>query len=697
MADAFSDEIARLLNLADQQPPQAGFQEGEKLKPLCPADMAVLVRNGREANAIRQALDKRRVRSVYLSDKDSVFDSHEAGQMLYLLRACASPGQGRALRSALATPMLKQPLSHLDSLNHDESAWGTEVERFGRYHSIWQRRGVLPMLRNLLQDFGILSGLLTVPGGERSLTDFLHLAELLQAKAVELDGEQGLIRWLEEQLQQHATALDEQILRLESDEELVKVITIHKSKGLQYPLVFLPFICTFRQAIRKNAAMAIYPDEQGRIRLVHHPGETDFEAADRDRLAEDLRLLYVAVTRAQYACWLGMGVTGKTTRKGEKSHLHLSGMGYLLSAGEMIPTGELTAKLVFLKGDCPHMAVEPLPEPRGEVYAPKDETLQLSQALPFDTKISRDWRISSYSGILKGIGIQLSDGSEIVEPESALGFPGSAVEDRLQAPDEKIVFHPKETTGPLSIHSFFRGPDSGTFLHGLLEWAADEGFGRAGHDRQWIHDRIEMLCGRRGWQAWVEPLTHWFIELLNTSFMLPDKQGHVRLAELTSSDSQPELEFLFAAHHVNAQTLDHALNHYVLPGAQRPKLQKIHVNGMLKGFIDLVFHWQGRYYVLDYKSNYLGENTGAYGFEAMSEAMLEHRYDLQYILYTLALHRLLKSRLPHYRYQRDMGGAIYLFLRGVDPNGYGVYVDKPPQALIEQLDGSFAGKEENHC
>ena len=450
MADAFADEIARLLNLAEQRPTQAGFQTSpnEPLRPLCPADMAVLVRDGREAMAIRQALDKRQVRSVYLSDKDSVFSSPEAGQMLYLLRACATPGQERALKAALATPILNQPLTRLDQLNRDEAAWEGELERFSRYHSVWRRRGVLPMLQNLLRDFGVLSGLLSVPGGERAVTNFLHLAELLQAKALELDGEQGLIRWLEEQLQERPTGLAEQVLRLESDEDLIKVITIHKSKGLQYPLVFLPFICTVRQAVRKNATMVTYHDAEGQPRRVYGPEKEDMEAADRERLAEDLRLLYVAVTRAQYACWMGIGVMGSTTQKGEKSTLHLSGFGYLLSGGEMIPTEDLTKKLALLKNDCPHIIIEPAPEARNRIYTPKGKAVSLMPALQFNTPISRDWWITSYSGILKDAGRDPSGGWETDKRKMGLDFPGSAVEDQLREPGEKAFFYPKDMTGP---------------------------------------------------------------------------------------------------------------------------------------------------------------------------------------------------------------------------------------------------------
>lgn len=698
IADAFAHEIVRLLNLAEQEPSRAGFRNApdEPFKPLCPADMAILVRSGNEADIVRKALDERRVRSVYLSDKTSVFDSHQARQMLYLLRACASPGQERALKAALATPILRQPLTHLDHLNHDEAAWEAAVERFSHYHYIWQQRGVLPMLRKLLQDFGMLWGLLSTPGGERAATNFLHLAELLQAKSLEGDGMQGLIRWLEGQLQDHATGLEEQVLHLESDEELIRVITIHKSKGLQYPLVFLPFICSFRQMTRKDIAMATCRDEHGRLTLVSSPEAENIEAADQERLAEDLRLLYVAVTRAQYACWMGIGVMGKTTRNGEKSTLHQSAFGYLLSAGKIISTRDLAAKLSFLKGNCPHITIESLPEAHVDVYEPKGETASLIPARPFNAPVFRDWRITSYSGILKETTDYTSPERKTDAQKTPFDPPHSAIEDQLLEPGEETILPPVTSPRKPSIHNFPKGPEPGTFLHGLLEWAGDEGFGKVAHNRQCIHDQIKMRCRHSAWMTWVDTLTQWFEDLLKTPFKLPHQKSRICLADLPPSHYRPELEFLFAAHRVNTKSLDHALNRWVLPGEKRPPLQEIHINGMLKGFIDLVFEFEGQYFVLDYKSNHLGDNTRSYGSKALAGAMLSHRYDLQLILYTLALHRLLKARRPRYRYQRDMGGAVYLFLRGVDRNHNGVYGHKPPQALIEQLDENFEGREENH-
>jgi len=699
MADDFADEIVRLLNLAEQNPSWAGFQDapGEPLKPLKPADMAVLVRSGNEADIIRKALHNRHLRSVYLSDKTSVFDSQEALQMLYLIRACAVPGEARTLKAALATPILRQSLTQLNNLNQNEAAWEAEVERFGRYHSVWQHRGILPMLRNLLQDFGSASGLLSATEGERATTNFLHLAELLQAKSLELDGPRGLIRWLEEQIQQHPTGLAEQVLRLESDEDLIRVITIHKSKGLQYPLVFLPFVCSFRQITKKDVNMATHCDEQGRLRLANSPETADIEAADRERLAEDLRLLYVAVTRAQYACWIGIGIMGKALLNGEKSTLHQSAFGYLLSAGKMITTEELSKKLCSLKMGCPHITIElTRAEPLDNVYKPREEVLPLMPALSFNTPLFRDWRITSYSGILKAQGPYFPQEGKTEEQKIPFDFPGSAFEDQLQEPGETSFSFAEIRSGKPSIHNFPRGPEPGTFLHGLFEWAANEGFDKVSHDPQSVHDQIETRCRPRGWGTWADPLTQWFQDLLKTPFHLPNQDTPMTLAELTHTQCQPELEFLFAAHRVNMRSLDHDLTRKILPGAERPTLQPFHINGMLKGFIDLVFEFQGRYYVLDYKSNHLGEETQAYGSKALAHAMLTHRYDLQYALYTLALHRLLKARLPGYRYQRDMGGAVYLFIRGVDRNHNGVYADKPPQAFIEKLDRRFRGEEVTH-
>jgi exodeoxyribonuclease V beta subunit len=158
------------------------------------------------------------------------------------------------------------------------------------------------------------------------------------------------------------------------------------------------------------------------------------------------------------------------------------------------------------------------------------------------------------------------------------------------------------------------------------------------------------------------------------------------------TSARPELEFWYESCQVSTSALDRLVRRHTLGGADRPALEQRQLNGMLKGFVDLVFEHQGRYYLLDYKSNHLGEDDSAYTPQALGQTILDKRYDLQYCLYLLALHRLLRARLPDYDYDRHLGGAVYLFLRGYRAPTAGTFTDKPPRELIEQLDGLFDGE-----
>ncbi len=281
-----------------------------------------------------------------------------------------------------------------------------------------------------------------------------------------------------------------------------------------------------------------------------------------------------------------------------------------------------------------------------------------------------------------------------LKPQVLPNSPDSAIQDQLQEAVTAARSFDEPEILPLasSIHSFPRGPEAGIFLHNLLEWAAKKGFDLLSQDLASIQNHIHKIADRRGWKDWEEVLCNWYTCLVETPLNLNDDT--MTLAELSKKECLTELEFMFAAHRVNIRKLDNLIGRAILPKIHRPVLKNNVINGMLKGFIDLVFCHHGRYYVLDYKSNYLGNDITAYGQKAMTKAMLKHRYDLQYVLYTLALHRLLKSRLANYDYQRDVGGAVYLFLRGVVADGRGVFVDKPPWSLIKTLDNLFAGKEE---
>jgi exodeoxyribonuclease V beta subunit len=677
LAAACASEITALLNGGQQG--QAGFtQDGKAFRGLLPADIAILVRDGKEAQAVRAQLAARGVRSVYLSDKDSVFAAQEAHDVLTWLKACAEPDVERPLRAALASITLNLSLTELERLNQDELAWESRVMQFRGYREVWRKQGVLPMLRRLLHDFHLPQALIARSDGERVLTNLLHLFELLQQAAAELDGEQALIRHLSEHLALSGQAGEEQILRLESDEQLVKVVTIHKSKGLEYPLVFLPFICSAKPVDGSRLPLH-YHDESGNALVTLKPTTELIALADDERLAEDLRLLYVALTRAQHACWLGVADLKRGNNNG--SVLHLSALGYLLGGGA--PLAEppaLQRWLQDLQQDCPALAYAEMPEATAEHYRPPQNDAALLVPLVPKRKASENWWIASYSALRIGDTLSVGTDEAPESPQAQKLFDDERLDP--QAPREVVA-------GGGDIHRFPRGPNPGTFLHGLLEWAGGEGFDAAPQE---VIDAIARRCNRRGWEGWISTLSDWLQHLLKSPLQLGGGQAPVIFSQLTQY--QVEMEFWFASHKVDVLKLDALVCQYTHNGVARVAAEPVLLNGMFKGFIDLTFELDGRYYVADYKSNWLGVDDAAYTAQAMEQSILDNRYDLQYVLYLLALHRQLKARLADYDYDRHVGGALYLFLRGTRAASQGVFFARPPRELIERLDRLFQGKPE---
>ncbi|MDF9776637.1 exodeoxyribonuclease V subunit beta [Pseudomonas baetica] len=677
LAAACASEITALLNGGQQG--QAGFtQDGKAFRGLLPADIAILVRDGKEAQAVRGELASRGVRSVYLSDKDSVFAAQEAHDVLTWLKACAEPDVERPLRAALASITLNLSLTELERLNQDELAWESRVMQFRGYREVWRKQGVLPMLRRLLHDFHLPQALIARSDGERVLTNLLHLSELLQQAAAELDGEQALIRHLSEHLALSGQAGEEQILRLESDEQLVKVVTIHKSKGLEYPLVFLPFICSAKPVDGSRLPLH-YHDESGNAQVTLKPTAELIALADDERLAEDLRLLYVALTRAQHTCWLGVADLKRGNNNG--SVLHLSALGYLLGGGApLADSPALQQWLRDLQQDCPALAYAELPEATTEHYQPPQNEAALLVPLIPKRKASENWWIASYSALRIGDTLSVGTDEAPESPQAQKLFDDERLDP--QAPREVVA-------GGGDIHRFPRGPNPGTFLHGLLEWAGGEGFDAAPHD---VIDAIARRCNRRGWEGWITTLSDWLQHLLKSPLHLGAGQAPVIFGQLTQY--QVEMEFWFASHKVDVLKLDALVCQYTHNGVPRVAAEAVLLNGMFKGFIDLVFEHNGRYYVADYKSNWLGADDAAYTVQAMEQSILDNRYDLQYVLYLLALHRQLKARLADYDYDRHVGGALYLFLRGTRAASQGMFFTRPPRELIERLDRLFQGKPE---
>ncbi|SFT81705.1 DNA helicase/exodeoxyribonuclease V, beta subunit [Kosakonia arachidis] len=637
-----------------------GEGEHEKVRPVRASDITVLVRSRHEASLIRDALMLLDIPSVYLSNRDSVFDTPEAQELLWLLHAVLAPERESTLRSALATSMLGLTAQDIEALNLDEQAWDEKVEEFSHYRELWQKRGVMPMLRTLMSARNVAENLLATPGGERRLTDILHISELLQEAGTQLESEHALTRWLAQRIAEpNANASSEQ-LRLESDKHLVQIVTIHKSKGLEYPLVWLPFIANFRVQDQ-----GFYHDRESfaaMLDLSH--GDESVELAETERLAEDLRLLYVALTRSVWHC--SLGIAPLIRRRGGKTgetDFHQSALGRLIQKGEALDAAGLQRALQALCDDDIALCTPPVAD--SARWQLPQTPLPVLNARKVTRKIADDWRVTSYSGLQQrahGLAQELLPRLDI----DAAG-------------EHEVMAELK-----LTPHQFPRGAAPGTFLHSLFE---DLDFTQP-ISPQWMAERV--LVG--GYEEHWEPvLSRWLESVLHA----PLTGTGISLSQLTEKEKQVEMEFyLPVTQTLSAQALDVLIRRYDPLSAGCPPLDFRDVRGMLKGFIDLVFRHDGRYYLLDYKSNWLGESAEAYTQAAMATAMQSHRYDLQYQLYSLALHRYLRHRIADYRYEQHFGGVIYLFLRGVEAQNpqQGIFTTRPDAALIEQMDTLFAGE-----
>lgn len=656
-AQVFADQMADLLNKG----------------AATPGDMAVLVRSQKQADAVRHALRARLIPSVYLSDHTSVYQSTEATDLWRLLRAVASPRQTGWVRAAVGSRLWALDLHEVLATTQDEAQWEQLLEQFHQWHGLWQQHGVLPMLHQWLHSQHVAQRMLAQPDGERRLSNLLHLGELLQHAEQSLQGEHALVRYLGEQIQSQHHDSDAQQARLETDALCVKVITYHKSKGLQYPLVFVPFAGAF--AVEKKAKTNFAQDDEA-------DDDSDAEATS---VEEDMRLLYVALTRAQRGLWMGVAETKNDLSKATaKTDLKRSALSLLLKREAR---GDLSNQLHSLWGTCAHIQVAALPvlqhiryQAPAAINAPKDALT------PTRTHHSL-WWTASFSAITRGLVSESKRDEAVADAitDAIMGATSDAQPDVVTTPAPE----------PESINawqSFPAGARYGTLLHDLLEWLSQNNWPVANAQApEWAKQAWANLLERKA--SWLQldeapraQLEPWLQAVVQTPLPLTElNAAPLTLCELTTEHMWPEMEFNLEVGHVSATALDQLIQSHVFEGTPRPALQARVMQGMLTGSMDLVLQHDGRYWVVDYKSNKLP----SYDSATLQDAVLHKRYEVQYVLYTLALHRLLKVRLPGYDYAQHMGGAVYMFLRGIHAEGAGVHLHRPPQALIEALDALF--------
>ncbi|HHF5724144.1 exodeoxyribonuclease V subunit beta [Haemophilus influenzae] len=646
---------------------QAVFQNEDTCKTLQAANIAVLVRDKNEAALVKNELQKLGIASVYLSDQNSVFDSNVAKELAWVLKACLNVAE-RPILNAIATALFGLNAADIHQIQQNEADWQRWADSFAQYQQTWQRQGILAMLHQILLEQGISERLLSQATGERDLTDFLHLAEMLQQAATLHESEAALLSWFEKQIQ--GEGRQEAQIRLESERQLVKIVTIHKSKGLEYDLVWLPFLAVPSKDPSKKDINIYYSKE--RDETLWDIENRNLNALCEETFAEELRLLYVALTRAKYQ--MAFALPTQFDKKWNALH-------YVLSQGEIgkeinLSDSKDTETLLQAFKEKMRDNVEICTKPNLEAFLAlsintKNDELKAAE---FTGNIEQDWRITSFTSIEQAHRRQ-NYFTESAGKKHAVFDDAKDYDSQNSIEISTALLNESES----SILDLPRGKQVGTALHRHFENCYFSDLANT--------EEIEKL--RQSLQldeTFTEPLQNWLQQISHTP--LSNEIG-IALADLANKDCIKEMPFYLAIRaHFDVEAFNRALKaHHHLPSEP---LQFEQIQGMVRGSIDLVFRHNGKYYLVDYKSNFLGSTLVDYNQEALKKEMLHSHYDWQYLIYTLALHRYLQSVVPDYDYARDFGGVFYLFLRGMngEPQS-GIFYDRPSVELITELDGVF--------
>ncbi len=683
------DDVGLSKDAAGRQAQEAMLGEIERLlgdpsvriggQRVRPRDIAILVPQNYQAIAFQAELRSRGIPSV-LQAAESVFASDEVATMERLVSALEAPHSDGRLRLLLATPAMGFTVAEFLKMDADTAFGAAVSERFGHHVKRWQTSGFAAAFRSWLGGEGVRGRMMSLPDGERRLTNLLHLGELLQTAEQAGRSGSGLLRWLIEQRDQGGRAAEESEMRLESDDSAVRLVTVHKSKGLEYPVVFCAFLWRSVEPSRNRRKDPLVVRRSGKAPLIDLNGyeaSTHRAEADAETLQEHLRLLYVALTRAKNRCYL---LTGPV------NGIESSALGWLLHGRQSsavatdwealkvrlaaMPRAVMTRELQELaagSGGTIRVA-DRLPLLSGEAGRWNERAELVGAAQTFRRTGFDAWGIQSYSGLIAGAADEAPD-------RDAMELASASADDGVADEFAKLP----------------RGTGLGTCIHEILE-----NIDFTGGPDAWAPVVDAKLVGHR-----LDPAT-WNTTVLNllgrlVASPLPSIDGGFSLSEISAAQRINELEFFLPTKRFSVPALQRAFTKHAssVPVKDWPSrvgdLGFEEGDGFLHGYVDAVIEHAGRFYLIDWKTNWLGANAGAYDAATIGRAMRGGFYVLQYHLYAVALRRFLRLRLGRLDVGELWGGVFYSFLRGVDPAvpGQGWFFDRPGDDTLDAIENAL--------
>lgn len=741
-ANDYYGEIAKFVALDVKRCLLEGkiFEKGEE-RDVKPSDITILVNDAKENRFIQDALKKLSIQSVYFSDRESVLNSEkndkitaseEATNIIYLMEAMCDNTNSPKVNRLLGSSLLRlSSEKFLDSIKSDKL--DTEITLLRACRESWEKYGFITAFSQYIYQHDLLCTILETDGGERSLSNYFQIAEIVQSVNSKVVGSNAQLLWFKELVLNNKGELSEDITKkhLESEQSLVKVMTIHKSKGLEFPIVFTPYESGFMALKSKDSAVYYDPDSKKVSYALDRDnkikGKSVKDLVEVAALQEQERLLYVALTRAKLANFISLpsciSLNGKTYQSPLKKLISIvSKDDSADSKGK--PSKRATKKSkdkeVEIDTTKDVVVVDPQPTLKAvenpELFK-KLETVELDECVEVQDSISQEGEVSILDKGSVDNSFTVTSYSAITSGAHNDMFASSCDEKETSVEDGDSD---DSKDKDLINFNFAKGSTAGSFLHKLMEIVlAKDDVDKADKDSlyNFVNSQLKYdfyhLVSKPGddedtKNEKIVALSQWLYDILNANLLPKAKDGNqVKLSNLKALDCARELDYFLPCKDFKVRVLNGICHDFyesevkafeMLSVPELPDLKKSNFKGYMNGSLDLVAKFGTetgpKFYMIDYKSNYLGNSFSQYTQQKILKSIFESRYDVQILFYSLALYRFLKTTLPNFSYEKDFGGVMYLYLRGMnsfDTKSPGQFYVKPSEALIDRLDRLFKG------
>ena len=731
-----------------------------KKRKIKPSDIAILVKSGQESSKIQDALEEVGLKSVYFSDRSSVIGgdvqtsyrsseykpSCESVNIIYFMEAMCNNSNVSLVNRLLTCSLLRDNSKEI-VLNTEDDNFDKEIRLLHDCYLKWEKHGFISAFTHYLQSHDGIKSMLDTEGGERALSNYYQIAELIQSIDAKVIGPQAQLIWfksvaLESDSKNACFSEDETKKHLESEQELIKIYTVHMSKGLQYPIVFLPYFYELDTS-KTDTKLKVYDVNSSHLTLL--PQDENFKLGYKEEkyidesgkektrnklvnmtltneksngkdikstkeivleasLQEKVRLLYVALTRAQAANFIYLN-----NLKGTRVKVFNRIINPKAEDGTLKAVSNLDLFKPLYKE---HLKADELVVDKNEYkdYLAKEKALNNKETSSLSVNtlnagdIDKSYTISSYSTITSGNHNHMFTEQN---GENLSSDPKVQVEDSPSA--ELLQF------------TFTKGNIAGDFLHELMEYLLSRtNFDK--NDDGCLLKFVEETTQNKKYGSLLKPydqdistfnadFTDWLSSIVHANLGIVDSNSHpLSLSCLTSDKCACELEYFMPCKQFKMDEFNLICDEFYQSEVEKfgdaiqadlPMLKANDFKGFMKGSIDLVANFEtnigNQYFLIDYKSNFLGGGFKDYSPSQMFKSIFTSRYDVQILIYSVALHRFLKTIVKDYDYEKDFGGVMYLFLRGLqkgtDSISTGIYQIKPKFELVERLDKLFEAEE----